>query len=87
MGYCISSSRCPGHLVQYHLCTKQKMKFSSVNMPKSTGNTDLVTSTEEILNGKLYFLCEELEEVAYLRGHFIKGSLSCSKLHLRGVLV
>ena len=38
--------------------TAQKIKFSikdsSVNVTKSTA--DLVTFTEEILNGKLYFL-------------------------------
>ena len=69
MGCCISSSTCPGHLVQYHLFTEQNMNFSSVNMPKSTGNADLVTSTEEILNGKLYFLCD------VRRGRLFEGSL------------
>ena len=41
------------------LSTAQKMKFSlrisSVNVTKSAGN--LVTSTEEMFNAKLNFLC------------------------------
>ena len=41
----------------------QNMKFSfkgsSVNVIKSAGNWDLVTFTEEILNGKLHFLCSD----------------------------
>ena len=48
--------------------TAQKMKFFikdffSVDVTKSAGNrqetADLVTFTEEILNGKLHFLCSE----------------------------
>ena len=36
----------------------QKMKFSIKDFFKSTGKcADLVTYTEEILNGKLHFLC------------------------------
>ena len=35
--------------------TAQKMKFSI----KDLETADLVTFTEEILNGKLYFLCSE----------------------------
>ena len=31
--------------------------ISSVNVIKSAGTADLVTFTEEILNGKLHFLC------------------------------
>ena len=41
--------------------TTQKWSFllriSSVNVTKSAGNCDLVTFTEDILNGKLHFLC------------------------------
>ena len=44
--------------------TVQKMKFplriSSVNVTKSAETTDLVTFAEEILNGKLHFLCSEI---------------------------
>ena len=48
--------------------TAQKMKFFikdffSADVTKSAGNrqetADLVTFTEEILNGKLHFLCDE----------------------------
>ena len=43
--------------------TAQKMKFSimdsSVNGPNPQETADLVTFTEEILNGKLHFLCSE----------------------------
>ena len=41
-------------------CTAQKNKFSikvsSVNVNESSGNCDLVTFTEEVLNGKHHFL-------------------------------
>ena len=32
-------------------------RISSANVTKSVGNCSLVTFTEEILNGKVYFLC------------------------------
>ena len=32
-------------------------RISAVNVTKSAGNCDLVTFTEEILNGKLHNLC------------------------------
>ena len=35
------------------------LRIFSVNATKSTGNANLVTFTEEILNGKLHFLCSE----------------------------
>ena len=43
-------------------CTAQKMKFSIEDFfskydPNLQETTDLVTFTEEILNGKLHFLC------------------------------
>ena len=37
--------------------------ISSVNVTKSTGTADLVTLTEEILNGKLHFLCRAVENI------------------------
>ena len=44
--------------------TAQKMNFllriSSVNVITSAGNCGLVTFTEEILNGKLHFLCSAM---------------------------
>ena len=41
------------------------MKFSSssVNVAKSAGTADLVTFTEEILKGKLHFLCSEKNDL------------------------
>ena len=33
------------------------LKISSVNVARSVGNSGFVTFTEEILNGKLHFLC------------------------------
>ena len=33
------------------------LRISSVNVAKQQGTVDLVTFTEEILNGKLHFLC------------------------------
>ena len=43
-------------------CTKISfpLRISSVNVTKSAGHADLVTFTEEILNGKLNFLCSLL---------------------------
>ena len=35
------------------------LSISSLNVTKSAGNCDLVTFTEEILNGKLHFLCSD----------------------------
>ena len=41
-------------------CTAQKMKFSSEDFfSKCAVCGGLVTFTEEILNGKLYFLCRD----------------------------
>ena len=40
---------------------KFPLKISSVNVTKSAGTADLVTFTEEILNGKLQFLCSALK--------------------------
>ena len=52
----LMSIKCVFNILVLHI-TAQKMKFSrkisSVNVTKS----DLVTFTEEILNGKLHFLC------------------------------
>ena len=44
------------HLVRF---TAQKMKFSI----KDFFSADLVTFTEEILHGKLHFLCSDLFEI------------------------
>ena len=48
-------------MVHMEVDTAQKMMFSikdsSVNVNKSEETADLVTFTEEILNGKLHFLC------------------------------
>ena len=43
-------------------CTKNEsfpLRIYSVNVTKSARNCGLVTFTEEILNGKLHFLCSE----------------------------
>ena len=40
------------------------LRISSVNMTKSTVFCDLVTFTEEILNGKLHLLCNEFVHVS-----------------------
>ena len=39
------------------------LRISSVNVTKSAGTADLVTFTEEILNGKLDFLCSRSPEI------------------------
>ena len=44
-------------LIALHKKWSFPLRISSVNMTKSTGNCGLVTFTEEILNGKLHFLC------------------------------
>ena len=46
-------------------CTAQKLKLRifTVNVPKS----DFVTFTEEILNGKLNFLCNVCRPVSLIR--------------------
>ena len=44
-------------------CTKKRtfpLRISSANVIKSVGNADLVTFTEERLNGRLHFLCSDL---------------------------
>ena len=40
------------------------LRISSVNMTKSAVFCDLVTFTEEILNGKLHLLCNEFVHVS-----------------------
>ena len=46
---------------------RKKLSFPLKIFSKQQETADLVRFTEEILNGKLYFLCSEL----YLRGWFI----------------
>ena len=49
---------------QHKHCTKIgsfPLRISSLNMTKSTGNCGLGQFTEEILNGKLHFLCSEIK--------------------------
>ena len=53
--------------VIYHISyTAQKMKFSVMDLPNPQFPEDLVTFTEEILNGKLHFLCSD---ISYIRCH------------------
>ena len=40
--------------------------------PNPQETADLVTFTEEILNGKLYFLCG-VQNTSYLSGNFFSG--------------
>ena len=50
-------------LIKY--CTKKwsfPLRILSVNVTKSAVSCGLVTVTEEILNGKLHFLCSEIPE-------------------------
>ena len=53
------------------------LRISSVNVTKSAGNWDLVTFTEEILSGILYFLCSadifpwDINLISFSIGHKI----------------
>ena len=49
----------PGQPQQLHKKWSFPLRISSVNMTKLHFPADLVTLTEEILNGKLHFLCSE----------------------------
>ena len=42
------------------------LRISSINVTKSAGNCELVIFTEEILNGKLGFLCSVRVHVSYV---------------------
>ena len=59
------------HFVSARVFTAQKWSFplriSSVNVTKSPENCDLVIFTEEILNGKLHFVCSVYLTVIFLR--------------------
>ena len=57
LSYYLTRGVATGH--SYFNCTgtTQKMKFSIRDFPNSQFPADLVTFTEEILNGNLYFLC------------------------------
>ena len=46
-----------------HKKLSSPLRISSVNVTKSAGTADLVIFTEEILHGKLHFLCSGLDYV------------------------
>ena len=43
-------------------CTSQKMKYSIKDFFSKCETADLVTFIEEILNGKLHFLCSDVNQ-------------------------
>ena len=60
-------------------CTKKwsvPLMISSVNVTKSAVSADLVTFTEEILNGKLHFLCSATKIGSFTAG--LRFLFNCS---------
>ena len=54
------------------------LRISSVNVAKSVETTDLVTFIEEILNGKLHFLCSvnaDKDSKIVKRSQFLKTTM------------
>ena len=50
-------------ILRHYLHCTENMPISSVNMPKKPQETaDLVTLSEEIVNGKLHYLCSVRSE-------------------------
>ena len=45
---------------------------------------DLVTFTEEILNGKLHFLCSVIAQMGYGTTFILEEPLSCETTFIRG---
>ena len=58
-------------------------RISSVNVTKSVRTADLVTFTEEILNGKPHFLCSDYRDIEYLKLKFQRSSVAYFKVDIK----
>ena len=57
------------------------LRMSSANVTKSTGNFGLVTFIEEMLNGKLHFLCSDVRgQSMKLLQNWLAAKIACFSL-------